>query len=158
VRAPVVVWWQWVRHRSWHYNFQSGRYTAFEENDFYIPAEWRRQSKSSKQASDGLVDDRGKYTSELRRIAAESFALYEAALADGVAREQARLFLPAWCSYYIAICKVDCWNMMHFLNLRMQEDAQWEIKQYANAMYTIFKETMPWTAEAFSEYIYHKKE
>ncbi|HEC24354.1 MAG TPA: thymidylate synthase (FAD), partial [Chloroflexi bacterium] len=41
VRAPVIVWWQWVRHRTWSYNLQSGRYTPFQEDEFYIPSLWR---------------------------------------------------------------------------------------------------------------------
>lgn len=155
VRAPVVVWWQWVRHRTWHYNFQSGRYTPFREDDFYIPAEWRRQSASNKQGSDGLVERErnSMFTNQLQSLANEGFRLYQAALDEGVAKEQARLFLPAWCSYYIAICKVDAWNLMNFLRLRMADDAQWEIRQFAIALHSIFQEVMPWTGEAFDLYL-----
>ena len=155
VRAPVVVWWQWVRHRTWHYNFQSGRYTPFEEGDFYIPTTWRRQAADNKQGSEGSLDDAGNaaFTERLRRVKEEGYALYEEALASGIAREQARLFLPAWGSYYIAVCKVDAWNLMHFLRLRMAEDAQWEIRQYALAVHEIFREVLPWTAEAFDEFV-----
>jgi len=53
VRAPLVVWLQWVRHRTWHVNAQSGRYTAFDEGDFYVPAAWRLQAADNKQASEG---------------------------------------------------------------------------------------------------------
>ncbi len=155
VRAPVVVWWQWVRHRTWHFNAQSGRYTPFRENDFYIPQEWRRQSESNKQGSDGILDpaDNVKYTGKLSQIAEDAFRLYEEALAAGIAKEQARLFLPAWSSYYIFVCKVDAWNLMNFLRLRMADDAQWEIRQYAKAIHSMFAERMPWTAEAFNEYM-----
>lgn len=155
VRAPVVVWWQWVRHRTWHYNFQSGRYLPFEDEDFYIPATWRRQSESNKQGSEGALDDASgaALTRRLADVTSESFQLYSHALAQGVAKEQARLFLPAWCSYYIAVCKVDAWNLMHFLRLRMAADAQWEIRQYALAIHAIFRETLPWTAEAFDAFI-----
>jgi len=44
VRAPLVTWWQWVRHRTASYNSQSGRYTPFAEEDFYVPSEWRLQA------------------------------------------------------------------------------------------------------------------
>ena len=50
VRAPLVTWWQWVRHRTWNMNAQSGRYTPFHENDFYVPDPWRKQSPDNKQA------------------------------------------------------------------------------------------------------------
>ena len=155
VRAPVIVWWQWVRHRTWHYNLQSGRYTPFEEDDFYIPAEWRLQSESNKQGSAGVLSaERGQHWQEtMSDLAAKSFALYEEALAEGIAREQARLLLPAWGSYYIAVAKVDAWNLMHFMRLRMASDAQWEIRQYAQAIFGIFRQVMPWTAEAFEQYL-----
>src|SRR5690348_8959113 len=94
VRAPVVVWWQWVRHRTWHYNFQSGRYTPFEEDDFYIPTEWRKQSASNKQGSDGLIEQGQNDTliGQLQSYTDEGFRLYQSALDQGVAKEQARLF------------------------------------------------------------------
>ncbi len=155
VKAPVVVWWQWVRHRTWHFNFQSGRYTPFEDDSFHIPMEWRRQSASNKQGSEGTVTpaESAYFSEKLEALCRVSFEMYQEALTAGVAKEQARLFLPAWGSYYIAICKVDAWNLMHFLRLRMADDAQWEIRQYANAIYTMFNQYMPWTAKAFAEYL-----
>lgn len=155
VRAPVIVWWQWVRHRTWHFNAQSGRYTPFQEDDFYIPHQWRRQSESNKQGSEGLIapEDADSLHRQLNEMSTQAFQLYTDALAHGVAKEQARLFLPAWSSYYIFVCKVDAWNLMNFLRLRMADDAQWEIRQYAKAIHTMFSERMPWTAEAFDEYM-----
>ncbi len=155
VRAPVIVWWQWVRHRTWHFNAQSGRYTPFEEEDFYIPRQWRRQSESNKQASEGVLDpDVSTHLHQrLTAVVDQTFKLYQEALERGVAKEQARLFLPAWSSYYIFVCKVDAWNLMHFLRLRMADDAQWEIRQYALAIHAMFREHMPWTAEAFDLYL-----
>jgi thymidylate synthase (FAD) len=151
----VVVWWQWVRHRTWHYNVQSGRYTPFEEDDFYVPATWRLQSDSNKQGSAGTLDpERSQHWHDtMADLAANSFGLYEEALAEDIAREQARLLLPAWSSYYIAVAKVDSWNLMHFLRLRTASDAQWEIRQYAAAILEIFKQVMPWTAQAFEQYL-----
>ena len=55
IRAPLVMWWQLVRHRTANLNMQSGRYTPFEENDFYVPEVWRKQSADNKQASEGTV-------------------------------------------------------------------------------------------------------
>lgn len=155
VRAPAVVWWQWTRHRTWHYNLQSGRYLPFEADDFYVPREWRRQSESNKQGSEGVFPaaESTRLHDDLQGVVDDAFTRYEAALARGVAKEQARLFLPGWCAYYIAVCKVDAWNMMHFLRLRMADDAQWEIRQYALAIHEIFRKTMPWTAEAFDRYV-----
>ncbi len=156
VRAPLVVWWQWVRHRTWHMNAQSGRYTPFEENDFYIPEVWRRQSKDNKQASDGVIDeDMDAVLKEaLLKHYEEGYKLYQKALDAGVAKELARLFLPGFSVYYTWITKVDAHNLLHFLRLRMAEDAQYEIRVYAQAIYEhFFKPALPWTAEAFEEYI-----
>jgi thymidylate synthase (FAD) len=161
VCAPLVVWWQWVRHRTWNMNAQSGRYTPFEENDFYTPTVWRKQAKDNKQASDGQLsdDENAAMTAQLTEHYARSFALYEAALAQGVAREQARLFLPGFSVYYTWITKVDAHNLMHFIRLRAAADAQYEIRVYADAIYQhFFKPALPWTAEAFEEYILKRNE
>jgi thymidylate synthase (FAD) len=153
--APLVTWWQWVRHRTWNMNAQSGRYTPFEENDFYIPDTWRMQSKDNKQASAGqLTDDAGNaLTEKLIAHYTEGYRLYEEALQTGVSKEMARLFLPGFSVYYTWVMKIDAHNLMHFLRLRMAEDAQYEIRVYAQAIYThFFKPALPWTAEAFEEY------
>lgn len=156
VRAPLLVWWQWVRHRTWHVNAQSGRYTAFQEHDFYHPSTWRRQSQSNKQGSEGEIDsgDAEKLSVSLTEHYNRSFELYQQALDAGVAKEQARLFLPGFGVYYTWICKVDAHNLMHFLSLRMAPDAQAEIRAYAHSIYEhFFKPILPWTAEAFARYV-----
>jgi thymidylate synthase (FAD) len=156
VRAPLVTWWQWVRHRTWSFNAQSGRYTAFEENDFYVPDVWRKQAASNKQASDGQVDaeTNAELTLRLESLYQQSYELYSQALEAGVSRELARLFLPGFSVYYTWVAKIDAHNLMHFLQLRMASDAQHEIRVYAEAIFEhFFKPALPWTAEAFSEYI-----
>lgn len=156
VRAPLVTWWQWVRHRTWNMNAQSGRYTPFEENDFYVPHVWRRQASDNKQASEGEVDEatNSDLTAKLMAHYAQGFALYQEALDNGVSREMARLFLPGFSVYYTWITKIDAHNLMHFLRLRMAADAQYEIRVYAQAIYEhFFKPTLPWTAEAFELYV-----
>lgn len=160
VRAPVVVWWQWSRHRTWNFNAQSGRYTPFQENDFYMPSTWRKQSPDNKQASEGEVEPEvaAALTRELVAHYDQGFALYEQALAAGVAREQARLFLPGFSLYYTWVAKTDAHNLMHFLSLRMAPDAQEEIRAYAQAIYDhFFLPALPWTAEAFGKYILHSE-
>ncbi len=158
VRAPVVTWWQWVRHRTWNFNAQSGRYVAFEENDFYMPAAWRKQSPSNKQASLGELS--AEESQPLFEALAEhyerGFALYKQALEAGVARELARVFLPGFAVYYTWVAKTDAHNLMHFLRLRMAAEAQYEIRVYAEAIYEhFFKPALPWTAEAFERFLLH---
>ena len=155
-RAPLVTWWQWVRHRTWSVNAQSGRYTPFEEDDFYVPEVWRLQAQDNKQASEGELPaaDASDLTARLLDHYEQGFALYQAAMDAGVAREQARIFLPAFAVYYTWVLKVDAHNLMHFLRLRMAPDAQYEIRVYARAIYEhFFKPALPWTAEAFERYI-----
>jgi len=156
VRAPLVTWWQWVRHRTWSFNAQSGRYTPFKEEDFYVPAVWRLQAADNKQASAGeLTGPEGETLSrDLAAFYTEGYRLYEKALQMGVAREMARLFLPGFAVYYTWVAKVDAHNLMHFLHLRMADDAQYEIRVYAQAIYEhFFKPALPWTAEAFEQYV-----
>jgi thymidylate synthase (FAD) len=156
--APLITYWQWVRHRSFHYmnaNAQSGRYTPFEENDFYMPSTWRRQSRNNKQASEGEVEPEA--AAALSRALEEhytrAFTLYQNALEQGVSREMARLFLPGFSVYYTWVMSVDALNLMHFLKLRMASDAQYEIRVFAEAIYhQFFKPALPWTAEAFEQY------
>lgn len=161
VRAPVVTWWQWVRHRTFSFNAQSGRYTPFDEDDFYEvePDAWRRQSPSNKQASEGLVEDAGWLSEALQRHYDQGYQLYRQALEAGVAREQARLFLAGFGVYYTWVAKVDAHNLMHFLKLRMAPDAQYEIRVYAQAIYEhFFKPALPWTAEAFEKFVLNPAE
>lgn len=156
VHAPLLTWWQWARHRTWSYNAQSGRYTPFEEDDFYVPLVWRKQSKDNKQASEGEVADEENIalTQKLLAHYEAGFQHYQAALEAGVAREIARLFLPGFSVYYTWIAKTDAHNLMHFLKLRAAPEAQHEIRVYAEAIYEhFFKPALPWTAEAFETYV-----
>lgn len=154
LRCPLIVWWQLVRHRTANLNLQSGRYTPFEEDDFYVPDAWRQQSESNKQGSEGKIDpsEGAKLTQALLEHYDQGFKLYEQALQVGVAKEQARLFLPGFSVYYTGVWKIDAHNLMRFIRLRIADDAQWEIRQYANVIFEIFKQVLPWTAEAFEQY------
>jgi thymidylate synthase (FAD) len=153
VKAPVIVWWQWVRHRTWSFNFQSGRYVEFHENDFYIPEQWRKQSSSNKQGSEGLIDDPNMdFEWEMSAISDLCYKQYQTSLSSGVAKEQARLFLPGFAVYYQAIATVDAHNLISFLRLRMESHAQFEIQEYARAIWTnVFTRVMPWTTKFLME-------
>ncbi|MBW4436022.1 MAG: FAD-dependent thymidylate synthase [Pleurocapsa minor GSE-CHR-MK-17-07R] len=159
VHAPLVTWWQWVRHRTFHFqtvNAQSGRYTPFEEDDFYVPNMWRKQAKSNKQASDGELEEASNeaFLEQLTAHYDASFTLYKNALEAGISKEMARLFLPGFAVYYTWVVKVDALNLMNFLRLRLAQDAQYEIRVYAEAMYNdFFKPLLPWTSEAFEQYV-----
>lgn len=149
------------RHRTANLNLQSGRYTPFEEDEFYVPDIWRKQSSSNKQASEGELEPEidARLREKLLAHYQQSYALYAEALQAGVAREMARLFLPGFAAYYTGIWKMDAHNLLNFLRLRMASDAQYEIRVYAQAIYEhFFKPALPWTAEAFESYILTKTE
>ena len=147
IHAPVLVWWHFVRHRMASYNFVSGRYVPFTDDQFYEIAadEWRLQSKDNKQGSDGWLDERrGTFlSSELRTLTGHAFRMYEKALDMGVAREQARVFLPFASCYYTAIVQMNARSLTNFLNLRQGSDAQSEIRDYADAIRGIVSQTHP---------------
>lgn len=154
VKAPLIVTQQWMRHRMWSYNSSSARYTEADDDDFYIPTEWRGQDNKNKQGSVGTVSDNRYWHETLEIHTRQGYELYQNALENGIAREQARLFLPGFAYYYTFVAKVDAHNLMHFLKLRMDSHAQWEIRQYAETIYKqIFKPMLPWTAEAFERYV-----
>ena len=159
-----------VRHRTANLNLQSGRYTPFEENDFHIPSPdaWRMQSLSNKQGSSDqtldiisqktLLDNLGYNGYEnvsdlLQAFSDSSYAVYDALLKSGVAKEQARLFLPGFALYYEGVWKIDAHNLMNFLKLRLDSHAQYEIRMYAQAINEYFSYFMPWTKEAFELYL-----
>lgn len=155
LKMPLVAWWQLVRHRTFSFNLQSGRYTPFEEDEFLVPDIWRLQSKSNKQGSEGQLNAAA--TQELNTALLDTYYMgfrrYERALELGVAREQARLFLPGFAVYYVGVITVNAHNLMHMLGLRMDKHAQEETRVFADAIYyDFFKPLLPQTAEAFEEY------
>jgi thymidylate synthase (FAD) len=146
---------------NWFIVHNSGRYTPFEEDDFYVPEVWRKQSPDNKQASEGEVEAAvGEHlTEQLEAHYKRGYELYAEALKAGISKEMARLFLPGFSVYYTWVAKVDAHNLMHFLRLRMASDAQYEIRVYAQAIYEhFFKPALPWTAEAFEQYILNKQD
>lgn len=158
VKAPLMTFWQWNRHRTWNINMSSGRYTVFDEEEFYapLPTEWRLQSKDNKQGSDGFLPPNEAMDLYIKLIDhySTSFELYQEALDKGIAKELARLYLPAFGLYYTGVMKVDAHNLMHFLKLRMGSDAQHEIRVFADAIYNnFFIPLLPQTAEAFELYL-----
>ena len=147
VKAPLMVIRQWQRHRTWNFNEMSGRYQEYQE-EFYVPEpeQWRRQDPKNKQSS-STEHLKGFYTDALLDNLQAAMEYYHWALEDGVAREQARLFLPAFALYSEMYAKVDLRNLLHFLKERSHPDAQWEMQEYANAIKSILKEVVPWTYE-----------
>lgn len=155
VRVPMDCWRQWIRHRTANVNEYSTRYSiAIDAAKTTKPSEWRLQTSTNRQGSEGLVvDELGARLSEREfEIHAACREVYEERLQAGVAREQARKDLPL-STYTEAYWKIDLHNLLHFLELRMDSHAQYEIRQYANVIgHEIVSKWVPITWEAFLDY------
>jgi thymidylate synthase (FAD) len=138
VKAPIFVFRQWHRHRTWSYNEVSARYTELPE-EFYLPdpALIGQQSTANKQMRDIVVPEslteREMQVAMLRNRCAEAFSTYKHLLDHGWPRELARSVLPVN-TYSHMFASVDLLNLLRFLTLRCHEHAQHEIRVYAEAM------------------------
>jgi len=156
VKMPIFVARQWVRHRTASINELSMRYTEAKPEYWLPPNGWRGQGRSNRQGSEGTVQ----YTplavdpnAPHHPIAEDAaFAEYENRIAAGVSREQARSCLPV-SAYTQWTWKIDLHNLLHFLNLRTHPHAQEEIRVYAEAMLNIIEPLVPWTVEAWRDYV-----
>lgn len=136
VRAPLFVVHQWERHRMASYNEESGRYIELRP-DFYTPTA-EAHNDVPKGAELRMRDHWG-----------DCFELYQELLEDGMSKEHARLVLPV--SLYKEFWfTVNARSLMNFLELRNDDHAQWEIRQYAQALEEIFKKQTPAIAAAFT--------
>jgi len=155
VRVPMDCWRQWIRHRTASVNEYSTRYSvAIDAAYATAPDAWRTQSEVNRQGSGGvLACDVGRSLSNeeeaLHRYTRE---VYEQRIEQGVARELARKDLPL-STYTEAYWKVDLHNLFRFLGLRMEENAQYEIREYATTIgEKIIQPLFPQCWEAFLDY------
>jgi thymidylate synthase (FAD) len=155
VKAPIFVFRQWHRHRTWSFNELSARYRELPE-EFYVPdpALIGEQAKDNKQArviSHGEADERPDRATEallLRDHCEAAFLLYRQLLGAGWPRELARSVLPVN-TYSHMFATVDLLNLLKFLTLRCHSHAQYEIRVYAEAMLALIREVVPVAAKAW---------
>lgn len=153
VKMPIFVARQWIRHRTASVNEYSGRYSKMID-EFYIPERDRvmGQSATNKQGSDGVESEYSfNFIDGLDCGTVAAKIRYECALESGIARETARIGLPVN-QYTVMVWKIDVHNLLHFLMLRSNQNAQWEIQQYANVLCDIVKGWMPNLWDAFEDY------
>jgi thymidylate synthase (FAD) len=152
IRAPILVVRQWFRHRFASYNEESGRYTKLMD-ELYLPERLHASVGKSMDYGVGVIADEAneRALAEIAAFYEEARALYESLLDRGVAREHARMVLPV-AQYTTFFWTVNALSLMNFLNLRTAPTAQAEIRAYAVAIESIFRERMPWTHEAFREF------
>jgi thymidylate synthase (FAD) len=153
VKAPIFVFRQWHRHRTWAYNELSARYKELPE-EFYVPNpdHLGKQSDSNKQARDFANEFTDKEKKDaisiIRTFSENAFAAYRILLARGVPRELARSILPVN-TYSHMFATVSLLNLFRFLTLRADEHAQYEIRVYADAMAELAAMIAPVALEAW---------
>jgi thymidylate synthase (FAD) len=166
VKLPVFVARQWIRHRTANVNEYSARYSILDR-EFYIPApdQLAAQSVANRQGRGDVLEgeEAARVLQLLRDDAALCYAHYEEMLNEdaegnprdperqGLARELARMNLPLniYTQWY---WKVDLHNLLHFLSLRADPHAQYEIRVYAEAMLDMVRRWLPIACEAFEDY------
>lgn len=166
VKLPIFVARQFVRHRTANINELSARFSIVKD-EFYSPdlSQVCYQATDNKQGRSGALPeaDAARWRDEYEAQCAAAFAQYALSVSDteeeaqgdpGVARETARMVLPL-STYTTWIWKCDLHNMLHFLSLRMDPHAQWEIRVYANWIAEIVRKWVPIAWEAFEDYRLH---
>ncbi|MEE8336715.1 MAG: FAD-dependent thymidylate synthase [Dehalococcoidia bacterium] len=166
VKLPIFVARQWIRHRTANVNEYSARYSILD-NEFYLPApeQMAAQSSSNRQGRGELLspEDAARVHDLLREDAERAYGHYEELLnedADGNARDPARqglarelarmnLSLNFYTQWY---WKIDLHNLLHFLWLRNDAHAQYEIRVYAEVMLETVQRWVPLAYDAFSDY------
>ncbi|MBW8309668.1 MAG: FAD-dependent thymidylate synthase [Candidatus Paracaedibacteraceae bacterium] len=166
VKLPIFVARQWIRHRTANVNEYSARYSILDK-EFYIPRpeHMAAQSKVNNQGRGDVLEGAraGKIMQLLKEDADRAYDHYQLMLnetetgdkiddnEEGLARELARMNLPV--NFYTQwYWKVDLHNFMHFLSLRADPHAQYEIRVYAEAMLEVMKKWVPLTYQAFMDY------
>lgn len=166
VKLPIFVARQWIRHRTANVNEYSARYSVMDK-EFYVPApeHLAAQSSANRQGRGETLsgDEAARVLQLLRGDAEQTYRHYQDMLNEdeeggplddrrqGLARELARmnLTLNTYTQWY---WKTDLHNLMHFLRLRADPHAQYEIRAYAERMIEILKLWVPLTYEAFLDY------
>ncbi|KEO52578.1 FAD-dependent thymidylate synthase [Thioclava pacifica] len=161
VKLPVFVARQWIRHRTANVNEYSARYSILDR-EFYIPApdQLAAQSTVNNQGRGAVLEgaEAARVLDILREDAMRAYDHYEDMLTpdedagkQGLARELARMNLPAnvYTQWY---WKIDLHNLFHFLRLRADHHAQYEIRVYAEVMCDIVKDWVPAAYSAFEDY------
>lgn len=152
VKAPIFVFRQWHRHRTFSYNELSARYRELPK-EYYIPAleQITPQSKNNKQGreDEGFDEVEKKTVQEMLKVnSARAFDIYHQLLKMGVAKELARAALPVN-TYSHMFCTVNLLNLLKFFSLRSDPHAQYEIRVYSDAMKELIRPIVPVCLAAF---------
>ena len=147
IKMPIFVARQHFRHRTASINEISARYSEVKD-DYFMPEQYRSQSKINKQCSDGPIElDSTKQDDSCM----QAFSVYHQLIESGCSRELARCHLPQ-STYTEFYWKINLHNLLHYLQLRMAPDAQQEIRDYANAIFKRIEPLLPLTMKAFLDF------
>jgi thymidylate synthase (FAD) len=156
VKAPIFVFREWHRHRTQSYNEMSARYIPLPDEN-YIPTVERLLISSTTNKQAGSVKGSagmdaaaaGVYIEALKGNYTEAQRFYQSSLDAGVPKELARIHLPVG-RYSCMRASANLRNWLAFLTLRMAPNAQWEIRQFANAVGEALSDAFPRTYDLFS--------
>ena len=155
VKLPIFIARQWIRHRTANVNEYSARYSILDK-EFYLPTSENlaAQSQSNRQGRGEVIEgEQAKQVLDLLKNDAErTYKNYEEMINDDIARELARINLPL-STYTEWYWQMDLKNMFHFLRLRMDHHAQWEIQEYGRAMANIVKAVCPLAYDSFERHM-----
>jgi len=179
VKAPLLVFRQWHRHRTWSYNETSARYSVLP-NECYVPKEehFTKQDPSNKQGGTNepitfkdiknlnewittdllleedlqAISDSHSWAEDFKKEQDMVREHYDRLIGTGVRRELARINLPL-AQYSEMYAVVNLHNLFHFIKLRADHRAQFEMREYANAILNLIKPVVPIACEAFEDYI-----
>ena len=158
VKLPIFVARQWIRHRTANVNEYSGRYSVMKD-EFYVPEHQaihfqNLRNKQGRREEDVPSELRQKVLEILTSSQEKLYGEYEQMLESDIARELARINLPLslYTEWY---WKIDLHNLFHFLRLRIDPHAQYEIRVYGEAVAEITKKVAPMAWEAFEDYRVH---
>jgi thymidylate synthase (FAD) len=152
LRLPLFVVQQLLRHRTGKFQQQSLRYGS-QNLGFFTPPEWRIGGQENKQKSakdEGGTLDQTEITEVYEEVCESIQELYAEFIKKGVCFEQSRFLIPQGFITDLEL-QLDLNNLMKLLSLRMEENAQEEMIEVAEAMFVIFKNLFPWTAELFEK-------
>jgi len=149
VQAPIMVFREWHRHRTQAYNEFSARYSQMPNLHYMPTLERIKLTSSTNKQAQGLVPLAGddvvlKWLEEAKELQDLVYAHYERGLQSGISKEVARLNTPV-SRYSKMVASANLLNWLRFLGLRQAEDAQWEIRQFANAVGNLIAEKFPRT-------------
>ncbi|MDD2237613.1 MAG: FAD-dependent thymidylate synthase [Kiritimatiellae bacterium] len=155
-KMPIFVARQWIRHRTARVNEISGRYSVMTDECYLPPEEQvRYQSADNKQGrstEEVPPELRRKVLDILLADQQTVYASYETLLQHGLAKELARINLPLslYTEWY---WQIDLHNLFHFLKLRLDAHAQWEIREYGRVMADMARAVAPSAYASFERHV-----